>query len=544
MVDDMGWNDFGPQSTDMFYASHHLYELSTKSVLLERYYTQQSCTPARTAFLTGRYPSSCGMGYDTRGSFQATSPYGIPLEYKLLPQYLKDLNYRTTIVGKWNVGHFNADYLPHRRGFDSALTFQSDEIHYYNYTATGLVKSPTDMLIGEGDRPFQIPLDLKGYTTEMFTKRAVNMIELVRSDSRPLFLYLAYQAVHVPHETPPEDLFSPSDTWKLENVTNKYRYAFGMTLIGLDKSVRRIFDTIDAAGILESTFLVVTSDNGGCPSDGSNNYPLRGGKFDVFEGGVRVPAFVYSKLLPDSLVGARFRGLWHVTDWLPTLLAVATNSIEIEIPEGVDGVNQLPFLLDEEKSSEGSSARSEILLGMNRWDVRNNVPESLPFQRAMGALIWLREDGNGTKRAYKVIQNQVRREWYDPTTDDARECECGVWTLNQENWLFDLDEDPNERTNLMTTLTNISNEMHQKLLGYYNTSRASVWKEDESTVAENFWGKSQSYLIPWHRPGSEADMFSQPDPPPDPIDPTPIMPISSGPVAVSNPSGMSALPAI
>lgn len=511
MVDDMGWNDFGPDSTDMAHASKYLYELAAKGVLLTRYYTQQSCTPARAAFLTGRYPSHCGMGYDTRGSFSASSPYGVPLEYKLIPQYLKDFGYRTTIVGKWNVGHFSIDYLPHHRGFDSALTFQSDQIHYYNYTATGLPKSPTDMLFGQADGPFEIPFSLKGYTTDMFTSRAINMIELVQDDSRPLFLYLAYQAVHVPHETPPTDLYSTSDEWKLENVTDMYRKRFGMTLVALDKSVRRVFDTIEAVGILDSTFLVVTSDNGGCPSDGSNNYPLRGGKFDVFEGGVRVPAFVYSRLLPDSIVGTSFHGLWHVTDWLPTLIAVASNSTDVDLPQGLDGVNQLPFIVDEKKGGN-VSARSEILLGMNRWDVRNDVPESLPFKRAMAALIWMHDDGNGTTRAYKFIQNQVRRSWYDPATDDARECTCGIWTQNSENWLFDLDQDPNERTNLLTTLENISHAMSKKVLGYYNVSRATSWKQDESTVAEIYWALT-SYLTPWHRPGSESDMFSQPSPP-------------------------------
>merc|ERR1719453_2110774 len=96
----------------------------------------------------------------------------------------------------------------------------------------------------------------------------------------------------------------------------------------------------------------MASDNGGCPSDGSNNYPLRGGKFDAFEGGVRVPSFVYSSLLPESQWGAESSSLFHVSDWLPTLYAMGGGDTS-DLPDEIDGVSQLGHLMgaDSDRSS-------------------------------------------------------------------------------------------------------------------------------------------------------------------------------------------------
>ena len=114
-------------------------------------------------------------------------------------------------------------------------------------------------------------------------------IDVTSQDMSPLFLYVAFQAVHVPHDIPPAILFDDdNDGWILENVTGNsddkpYREHFAKTLVAMDRSVKRIMDAIETNGMMESTIFAVASDNGGCPSDGSNNHPLRGGKFDLFE---------------------------------------------------------------------------------------------------------------------------------------------------------------------------------------------------------------------------------------------------------------------
>ena len=99
--------------------------------------------------------------------------------------------------------------------------------------------------------------------------------------------------------------------------------------------------------------MVVASDNGGSPAAGGNNYPLRGAKKTLFEGGVRVPAFVHSPLLAAAARGAVFTGLFHVSDWLPTLVhgaaGVARGAAGLAALPALDGVDQWAAL-----SSPGS----------------------------------------------------------------------------------------------------------------------------------------------------------------------------------------------
>lgn len=492
MVDDMGHNDMGYSSTDMTKATPHMSAMAESGIILSNYYTQQSCTPARVAMLSGRYPANVGMGYDSRGSFVAISPYGLPLEYSLLPQYLKDLNYTTAIVGKWNLGHFAEEYLPHRRGFDSALTFQSDEMHYYNYTLepqlSGL--APIDMLLGSAGQPYELASNVSGYSTAVFTDRAIRMVEL-QDPSDPLFLYLAYQAVHVPHDTPPHDLYEEDvDGWRIEASSDlHYRHNFGKVLIAMDKSIAKVVNSFEENEMLDSTFFVVASDNGGCPSDGSNNYPLRGGKFDLYQGGVHVPAFVYSKLLPDAVTGHIHSGLFHVTDWLPTLLRVAQYDYDVKSLD-IDGVNQLPSLFKQGDELDASE-RSELLVGMNTWGVSNtNEISKLSFEESTMALI----SGD-----YKLYVGAQDRGWYAPADKDAVNCSCGTSNKNSHTYLFNMVDDPREETDLADARPAVTKKMLSRLQEYYNNATASVWKAPETMQAIEQW-INEGYVTPWHRP--------------------------------------------
>lgn len=497
MVDDMGHNDIGYATTDLKYATMNLDHLSEKGIILNRYYTQQSCTPARVAFLTGRYPINVGMAYDARGSFTAVSPYGVPLDVKLLPEYLNNHGYRTTMVGKWNIGHFEENYLPHRRGFESALSFQSDEMHYSNYTIQPRLGddnyAPVDMLLAEAGEPFLAATMYSGYSTQVFTDRAVDMINLQPMDARPMFLYLAYQAVHVPHDTPPYELVGESDEWKLENVSDQgARYHFAKTLIALDKAVKRIIDTLESANMLENSFVFVASDNGGCPSDGSNNYPLRGGKFDLFEGGVHVPSFIYSPLLPTRMQGTKYNNLFHAVDWAPTLLQIADP--DMEIPTNLDGVSHIDYFLG--TADESLEARTEVLLGLNRWDVSPTFqPRDLSFMQSSGAVIY---------DNWKFVKSATHRSWYEPRSHAAHNCTCGLHEAHKSDYLFDLKNDPLEYKNVIGERHEIAAMMKLKLRAYYDNATKTQWRAPEQDVAVAEWSRSGGYLVPWHRPGSSV----------------------------------------
>ena len=341
-------------------------------------------------------------------------------------------------MGKWNIGHFEEAYLPHKRGFDSALSFQSDEMHYYNHTVEPRLQgfAPIDLLVGAAGKPYKLASDWDGYSSEIFANRAIAEImniDVTSEDMSPLFLYVAFQAVHVPHDIPPAILFDDdNDGWILENVTGNsddkpYREHFAKTLVAMDRSVKRIMDAIETNGMMDTTIFAVASDNGGCPSDGSNNHPLRGGKFDLFEGGVNVPAFLYGNILPSSVRGTSFWEAFHVTDWLPTLVKLADNGKTLD--DDLDGVSQLESLFE---GTARQGARQETLLGLNRWYVTDSMTiVDLAFEEAAGAVVF---------NNYKYIQNQVARGWYSPLSHAARNCSCGVKTTPKTSFLFDIGD--------------------------------------------------------------------------------------------------------
>ena len=133
LADDMGYNDIGYQSTDLTLFSPTLDALAADGVTLDSFYAQYSCTPSRTSLLSGRYPAHTGayhFGVDS------TTPWGLPLEFRTLPQYLAAAaNYSSHIVGKWDVGHFAAEFLPLARGFETHYGYYSPYVSYWSYVA-------------------------------------------------------------------------------------------------------------------------------------------------------------------------------------------------------------------------------------------------------------------------------------------------------------------------------------------------------------------------------------------------------------------------
>ena len=131
-VDDLGFNDIGYQSTDLSAATPTLTSLARAGVVLDSYYGQEMCTPARASILTGRWVASIGF-QDTELTQWSTK--GVPLRAKMLPQHLRELGYATHGFGKWNVGFCNESYLPWNRGFDSFLGYMTQGISYYEHAA-------------------------------------------------------------------------------------------------------------------------------------------------------------------------------------------------------------------------------------------------------------------------------------------------------------------------------------------------------------------------------------------------------------------------
>jgi len=194
LADDLGWNSMGYENYDLDFATPNMDKMAKKGIKMSNYYAQEGCTPSRASLMTGRYPLTIGMQYDVVTTSVA---WGLPSSETTIAEVLQAKGYTTYMVGKWNLGHFHPKYLPSARGFDYFMSYQGGEVYYWSK------KDPTnslfhDLLYGtetcyagyDGD-------DLKTYSTFLFRDKAVNVIK--HHDYKdPLFLYLAWQAVHDP----------------------------------------------------------------------------------------------------------------------------------------------------------------------------------------------------------------------------------------------------------------------------------------------------------------------------------------------------------
>ena len=396
MADDLGWADVGFHGGDI--QTPHLDALATSGTRLEQFYVQSVCSPTRAAFMTGRYPFRLGLQV---GVVRPWAQYGLPLEERTLPQALCEAGYETAIVGKWHLGHCAPEYLPTRRGFVHQYGHYNGAIDYYTHLRDGGFDWHRD------DRV----LREEGYSTELIAREAVRILS-ERDASKPLFLYVPFNAVHAPHQVP--DKYRQPYTHMTEP-----RQTYAGMVAAMDAAIGEILGELDRQDLRKSTLIVFHSDNGG-PNPGvvTDNGPLRAGKGTLYEGGIRVPALVS---WPGQVAtGAVVNQPVHVVDWYPTLLTLAGASTQQPAP--LDGVDIWPTI-----TSGQPSPHTEIVL--------NATPNA-------GAI---------RVENWKLLLNATREhnDGGDSTAQKKAARRRGAQsTLGEELELFDLSADPGETQNL------------------------------------------------------------------------------------------------
>jgi arylsulfatase A-like enzyme len=318
LSDDQGWADVGWHGSEI--KTPHLSRLADAGVRLEQFYVQPVCSPTRAALLTGRYPMRHGLQV---GVVRPWAHYGLPLEERTLPQALREAGYTTALCGKWHLGHFQPAYLPTRRGFDHQYGHYNGAIDYFNHTRDGGF---------DWHRDDRVCRD-QGYSTALIADEAVRLIR-AQPEARPLFLYVAFNAVHAPHQVP-EQFKQP-----YRHLPEPRRTYAGM-VAAMDEAIGRIVAAIDQTGRRAHTLFIFSSDNGGpAPGRVTSNGPLRAGKGTLYEGGVRVCALAAwdGQIRPNTVVNEPL----HVVDWYPTLLRLAGASLEQPLP--LDGRDLWPAL--------------------------------------------------------------------------------------------------------------------------------------------------------------------------------------------------------
>jgi arylsulfatase A-like enzyme len=327
LADDLGRGDVGFEGGDI--PTPHIDRIAAEGVRLEQFYALPVCAPTRAALLTGRYPIRYGLQRGARD---------LPLTERTLAQALREAGYRTAIVGKWDLGFLTPAQRPTRRGFDHQYGPYHASISYGRHEYLGGLDWHRD----------DLPLREEGYATDLLAAEAVRLIE-GHDPAQPLFLYLAFNAPHAPLAAPKRCLA------RAPAGVDAMRRLYAGAVVCLDDAVGRVLDALDRKGMREHTLVWFASDNGGARKWGASNGALRGEKWTLYEGGVRVPAALrWPGVLP---AGGALREPLHVVDVLPTLVGLAGGRARGDLP--LDGIDAWPAL------AHGQAlARGDLLLNV------------------------------------------------------------------------------------------------------------------------------------------------------------------------------------
>ncbi len=321
LIDDLGYADCGFNGGKDI-QTPNIDKLATSGAILESHYVQPVCSPTRAALMTGRYATRTGVYTIVRPH----AKWGLPLQERTLANALQDAGYTTAIVGKWHLGEFDAKYQPTSRGFEHQHGLFFGMIDHF----THLRGDSHDWY--HNDKP----LKEDGYATHLITREACRLIES-QPKTKPLFLYVPYNAVHAPLQVP-ESYLQPYGDLK-----GGRRTLAGM-LAAVDEGIGQIVAVLDKAGLRENTLIVFSADNGGPPP--GNNTPLRDFKGTIYEGGVRGCAFA---TWPGKVpAGQRIKEPMHVIDWYPTLVKLAGGNLDQKLP--IDGKDVWPMLTQQSRS--------------------------------------------------------------------------------------------------------------------------------------------------------------------------------------------------
>lgn len=301
VADDLGYGDLSCMGSESV-RSPHLDRVANEGALLTEFYSNSPvCSPARASLLTGRYPGNAGVRSILQG--YRTTP-GLSPNVPTLATALRDLGYRTELAGKWHLG-LTEGSRPEAHGFERSFGNLAGAVDYYSHihyspnnrrvpmAGTTYVGAPLHDLWEDGEEVFHDG----AYMTELVGARGVEAVRRHREDDRPFFLYLPFTAPHYPLHSP-------------ERYKDRFRHLpweqmiLAAMISAMDDAVGAIVDELERQDILDETIIFFMSDNGPSreirnwmdgtqrPYEGSSSGGLKGHKFSLFEGGIRVPGLI------------------------------------------------------------------------------------------------------------------------------------------------------------------------------------------------------------------------------------------------------------
>lgn len=357
--DDQGYNDLGCYGGTEI-KTPNLDRLAKDGVRLTSFYViWPACTPSRGSLLTGRYPQRNGT-YDMFRNDLVDHDYLYPKEEYavswemvggmdtrevLIPKVLKKAGYVSGISGKWDLGQLHR-FLPLQRGFDEFYGFTNTGIDYWTHERYGVPS------MYRGNEP--TTEDKGTYATDLFRREAIRFIE--KHKDKPFFCYVPFNAPHGASnlERPRPGVQAPVEYIRAEygqydpkeaNTRRARRMRYMAAVTYMDDAIGQIMDMLAKHGLQENTIVIFFSDNGGSGS-AADNSPLRGGKSQMFEGGLRVPCIVrWPGVVPAGSVCDEFLSSMEI---FPTLCSAA--AVRPSVPVVLDGFDMKAVLAGKQKS--------------------------------------------------------------------------------------------------------------------------------------------------------------------------------------------------
>lgn len=381
LVDDLGWSDLGCYGHP-YHRTPNIDRLAEQGMRFTNGYSPAPiCSASRASILTGKAVPRLGFEFVTKnspGSQQLDSAVplkappltlNLPLHEETIAESLNDLGYQTAFFGKWHVSqHYQNRYLawhpefgPSAQGFRVAMEDLGD--HPYAWKK----KRPPDLHQNE-------------FPEDSMIEKVVKFIH--SPHPRPFFLMASSFYVHTPVKNRTRWLVDSYEELIPESSPNRNkRLEYAAFVETLDNHVGTILHGVDDAGLQENTLVVFMSDNGGHPEFAANA-PLRGSKWNLYEGGIRVPFIVrWPKQIAASATSD------HPVigyDLLPTFVDVAGGSVA-----NVDGQSFYQTLLGSEVEERGhliwhfpyyhpesTFSKSIDTIGINDFEVSKTRPQS------------------------------------------------------------------------------------------------------------------------------------------------------------------------
>jgi arylsulfatase A-like enzyme len=354
MADDMGYGDLGCYGQKMI-KTPNIDKLATEGIKFTQHYAGSTvCAPSRSVLMTGLHTGHT----EIRGNRQVkpNGQWPISNETTTVAEYLKKSGYTTALIGKWGLGNEKTTGEPNKQGFDYYYGYL-DQVLAHNYFPEYLLRNGKKEFLQNKVKYLDSTAWHKGlgsyttkkisYSNDLFTTDALQYIE--KNKDTTFFLYLPYTIPHDNGEALEDEWQEVPDfgIYKDKNwSTPKKGYAAQITR--LDSYVGQLMRKLKETGIDENTIVFFTSDNGPLPENEreytqffNSNGPLKGGKRDLYEGGIRIPMLVRwpTKIKPNTITN-HSSAFW---DFLPTAYAIAGGS---EPLKNSDGISFLPTLLN------------------------------------------------------------------------------------------------------------------------------------------------------------------------------------------------------